>query len=650
MKKQLTLKNIGLAFAASMLLFIVVKAATGYDITVTQLNDSEFPRVQVAMNISGKVDFLPRNIEIEEGGKANNGPLILLPPHKAPSKINLHILVDTSARTSGQADLIRSNLEAMVQHLFELDMAEGVYLSTFNGSQNDLFSNSLQGVINNLNALTFSGEITQKINGFAKISEKVSASNPSGNQKVLLIVNGSDFEDNGIEGVLGSMYSTAISKVDGSDNLAFVLGHPLRKIHAVRADDEKAPLEDLSHRLKGGYLGGFGADLTSLVDLLKMQSENDYVMQYYSIQSPGSFVGSQATIRIDGSSTQNITYKNSPVPASVSFDHLPENELIVGEVPPIEVDVAHHGNMVNAVELKYKNEAGDLKAIPLTHKRSDDVEGANKYFVDIPTDALWKDPITYYISAETPYKSIAEHGFTLPVNSYNGIELTAQDSFDGSGKIIEIIWTWTVPADMKAKEYEVWLGDDYQETTDLKEASIPIGADGKECDRYQVVQIKVTMPDGTISKSKPVSHFADADDDGPMTEWNGLSLMDNCLEEKKTSITKIRANTFGFDPVAKLTLERAGLYLAKFVSEGVWDWQEITSEGIIKEKSFPMIHYIMRFINREEYLQYGIGGGPIKESLVYKLIGEANHTDNINEAYANALKELSKRITGALSL
>ena len=263
MKKLFKSKNIGLALMASLFLFIVVKASTSYTVSVTQFNDSEFPRVQVAMNISGNTESLySRDIEIEEGGKSNAGPQVFLPTHTRPSKVNLHILVDTSGRTSKQENLIRSNLKALFHYIYDSEINGAIHISTFDDSYSSA-STTLSEAMNNLNELTFTGEASQKIDGFRKIIDRVENAGSSGGQKVLLVVNGSDFEDNSID----SRRNNAIAAVETNEFLAFLWGHPVQKIHAVRASNQMAELVDFSHLIPGGYLGGFGADLTSMVDL-----------------------------------------------------------------------------------------------------------------------------------------------------------------------------------------------------------------------------------------------------------------------------------------------------------------------------------------------------------------------------------------------
>ncbi len=639
MNKLFKYQNIGLAFIISMLLFIVVKAAISYNVSITQFNDSEFPRVQVAMNISGNTDgLLSKHIQIAEAGKENTGPIVFLPPHNAPSKVDLHILIDTSGRTSKQGELIRANLKAVSQYIFESGMAATIYVSSFDGTQ-DFISNNLQEATNGLNSLTFSDEVTQKINGFDRISQEVSSSGNSNSQKVLLVVNGSDFEDDKTNGMTGTKMKQAISAVTNNDYLTFVLGYPLRKVHAVVANNKEAELSDFSHAVPGGYLGGFGTDLTSMVDLLKMQSENDFVLQYYSVHSTGNFVGSQAILRIDGSDAHNFTYITSPT-GEIAISHLPENELVLGEDVLIDVDLGNYGKMVNAVELNYENKDGIFETATLLHQRNDSTEEYLRYSVQVPAEVMNDENFAYFISVQTPYGSTgAGSGLvTVPVNAYDDGIILKATLVNNS----EVLWTWEGTTVAKGKSFEVWSGDTLLATTSEEHHTIQLTS----CNRYQVVQVVVVYANGTKSyPSRPYEYYAEAVADGPISEKNGVMLMIECIEEKEIdTYTKIVANTSGFNASADLTLERAGIYLAKIIAEDIWKKIE-NQEGY-----FELLYYIMIFIDRDEYMTHGVGDAVINESLVHKLITKVNNTEDINEIYDKALEELTNRLRSTLSM
>jgi len=637
MKKLSKSQNIGIALVVSVVLFMAVNAATPYSASEVQLNDSEFPRVQVALDITGDTNgLLAKHFEIVEVGRNNVGPLVVLPPNKASNNLDLRILIDTSGRTSKQADLIRTNLRGLVQYIFEAEMTASIYIKSFDGTQ-DMLSTDLQGAINNVNDLTFSGAATQKIDGFGMITAEAGASSNPNTQKVLLIVNGSDFEDDNTDDLMDPRMNKAIGAVY-NNCLAFVLGHPLKKIHAVRAGHESAEFIDFSHSVPGGYIGGFGADLTSMVDLLKMQSEQHFVLQYYSIQPTSSYAGSSALLRIDGFDVHTLVHKNLPA-TSLAVNHLPANELVLGENVDIDVDLGNYGKMINAVELNYENKSGIFETINLFHKRSASTEETLRYTGQVPNEVMNDENFSYYISVHTPYSSIgAGSGLvTVPVNAYDdGIILKATLVNNE-----EVLWTWEGPTVAKGRSFEVWSGDTLLTTTSKKNHTIPL----TNCNHYQIVQVKVIFADGTKSyPSRPYEYYAKTGIDGPITEKDGVQLMIECIEEKENDSYSSIANTNGFSANSNLNLERAGIYMARIIAKNIWEKIEDQADY------FELLYYIMIFIDREEYTAHGIEGTAINESLVHKLISRVNNTENINQAYDDALEELSNRLRSTLSL
>lgn len=634
MKKVFKYQNIGTALIVSLLLFIVVKASTTYSISVSEFNDSEFPRVQVSMNIVGDTDgLMSKHIEIVEAGEKNIGPRVFMPPHSLPTKVNLHILVDTSSRISSQAELIRANLKAMIQYIFESEISLSMDIYTMDDTQH-LYANDLQTAINKLNALNFSGEVVRQIDGFERIKTIANGTSSSGGQNILLIVNGSDFED----GVMGGKMNSATSAVKDGNCLAFVLGHPLKKMHAVGANIQVPEIRDFSHAVEGGYLGGFGADLTSMVDLLKMQSDNDFVLQYYSTHLTGNFVGSQATLKIDDTD-YTFTYTNSPSNL-VNPKHLPANELVLGEDVLIDVDLENDGKMINAVEINYKNKEGVFQIVTLFHQRSESTQEYLRYSGQIPAEVMNDENFSYYISVQTPYNSVgAGSGLaTVPINAYDD-GITLKPTLVNNS---EVLWTWEGPTVAKGKSFEVWSGDTLIATTSQKHYTIPL----TDCNRYQIIQVVVVFSDGTKSyPSRPYEYYAETGEDGVITEKDGVMLMIECIEEKEIdTYTKIVANTPGFDANANLNLERAGIYLSKIIAEDIWNKIE-DQTGY-----YELLYYIMIFIDRDEYQTHGVDNVVINESLIHKLITKVNNTDDINAAYDAALEELSNRLRSTLSM
>jgi len=622
MKRFFRHKSIGIALLFSILLIIGVKASDIFTVSVTTFNDSEFPRVQVAMQISGdKTDLMAKDIDIEEGGIINIGPKVLLPPHNKPSQIDLHIMVDTSGNTSDQEGLIKSNLKSLVQYIYDLEMNAGITIESFDGSQRKT-SNSLQAVFNDINILSFSGSEVTKIDGFAKIE---SVPSETSRQKVLLIVNGTAFEN----GLNNQRVRDAIKAVRLRGYPAFVLGHPLKAMHAVKADNIMAELVDLSHSIPGGYLGGFGADLTSMVDLLNMQSSKDYVLQYYRAKS-----GSQAILKIIDINVDNFTYSNAPS-SNINIEHIPDNELVAGEDMFIEVDLEYPGNMVNAVELKYTYQDDNIfESIPLIHKRSQSTEDALKYTVNIPVrepeDASAQNHFSYYFLVNTPYASKTIGGADIPINVYDN-EINLNYTLFPTSQ--EVSWYWDGATVNQGKSFEVWDGDTLIGITEDKHYEIPLD----ECNRYQNVHVVVILSNGERKISAPVEYYADEDDDEPITEEDGVRLMLQCINNKEIDNYTVIHAMQDFDSTKNLKLDRAGIYLARIIAEDIWKKNETIGY-------FEMLYYIMIYIDREEYIAYGIEKEDIKQSLVYKLISCVNNTADVNKTYDDAREELAKRL------
>ncbi len=643
MKNFIKTKNITLAIIVSILLFIAVKAADSYSISTISLNTDEFPRVQASLKITGDTEgMLSKDIEVVEGGKENIGPRILLPPHSPVNKIDLQLLIDQSSFKN--KELIRSKLKTLIQYLSDSEMLNNVQITSFDGAIN-YNSKQINDIIREINELQFEETSKKQIDGFTKINQEISKIDASNYQKVLLIVNSSNFLDSKTDGITGMKMTQVLKTLSEHSNaLVFVVGNPIRKIHAIRADNQAAELVDFAHRIPGGYLGGFGADLSSMLDLVKMQSDNAYILQYYSNLKASEFNGAQASLKIYENEAGILTYDNTP--GTVLMDHLPENEIVVGDTSPIELDLKYSGNMVDVIQFGYKNEADEFKSVPFVHLRKEATEEMHKYSLLIPDEALWDDNITYYISGETPYNTIEAHAYTIPVNTYNGIILTPQTIFNGE-KLNSVLWRWTVPSDMHVKEYQVWMGDKLIATTKDKFYEIPVGEN--ECDRYQVVQVKVEMPDHSLSSSKPYEYFADPNNDSLITERDSVLLMIGCIQEKEIdTYTKIAGNTPGFSAQSNLTLERAGIYLSKIIAEDIW--RKIEGFNGDSHGIYSLLHYVMIFINRNEYIEYSSGEIPVKESIVYKLITKVNHVDDINKHYDDALNEIGNRLRGMLSM
>ena len=191
--KIINLKNIGFAILLSVLLAIIVKASSPYTVSVKKINDAEFPRVQVAMEVSGDTSGMTaKHFEVLEQGKMNDGPRVLLPPKNAGNRIDLYILLDDSANAVTESELIKQNLSALINYCFDLKIDLRIILSTF--EKGVVYQGvDRQAILSNINTLTFSESSTSKVDGFGKIMETASLIERSGAEKVLLLINASDF-------------------------------------------------------------------------------------------------------------------------------------------------------------------------------------------------------------------------------------------------------------------------------------------------------------------------------------------------------------------------------------------------------------------------------------------------------------------------
>ncbi len=630
-----------LTFLFSAFVILIAKAATPYTVSVIQWNESEFPRIQARLKIEGDTEgLLPKNLVIQENEKINIGPMAFLPPHDPPSQIDLNILLDTSSKTAPYQRLILNNLKGLIGYFNEKKIDLQIKVTSFDGKVN-FQTNDMKEMVTQLNQITFSEIDASKIDGFAKLTQVSKMEGRPKAQKIMLILNGSAFEDTKNDGVTGIKMREAISSTRQNNDLIFVLGHPLQQIHRVRADAPTAELSDFAHNVPGGYLGGFGTDLTSWVDLLFMQSPENFVLQYYTNQPPSGITGSQAKLFIDGGLVQEFTYQAEPATELV-LHHIPENELAVGDSIPLTVEIENKGKAINAVELNYKNKEGNFIPLPLMHERHSPKTDSLNYNLNLPETVFSDEYFTYYLSVHTPYTSSGSEtgAVTLPVNIYDdGILLEAKLSGDKKA----VLWSWTGPTVEKGKTFEIWAGDVLLTTADQRNYTIPL----EECNRYQILQVQVIFPDGTKSHpSRPFEFFAEGSGSSvPFQEKQALELFLRCLTQKRIdTYSQFAATTPDFIPTQPLNLEKAALYFTKLTHTNLWEKLKIGSGY------YELMLYIMKFLNKEQYLKYGIEGSPVENILIYKLITKANFTTNLENTFNRGFSELSTRVRGNISL
>lgn len=623
----------------SVFVILMAKAATPYQVSVESIDESEFPRLIASLKIEGDTNgLLPKNFKVEEGGHFNNGPFVFVPPHNPPKKIDLTVLVDTSVQTAAYQELIKTNLEGLVQDFFDHQVTLNLHLLTLDSSQ-EILSTIQEDAFQMIDRLTFS-ENDSATNVFDRITEVASSMVHSpDSQSVMLIVNGTYSPDSKPDGVTGQKMKQAIAAVSQYSDLTFVMGAPLQQIHGVRPEGSISEFSDFSHRIRGGYLGGLGTNLSQLGELLIKQSADHFLFQYYTDYPPTMVHGAQVKWYIDGGQVADLTYQAEPA-TELFIHHLPENELALGDQTLLSVDLENKGKAIDAVELIYKNAQGDFSSTGFIPKRSESKDKRLNYLRKLTDDLLTKDYFTYYIKVHTPYTTTGNetNAVTIPVNRYDdGIILSASLSQDK--KSVE--WSWSGPTVDKGKAFEVWVGDQLLTTTTDRAYSIALN----DCNRYQILQVKVIFVDETKSNpSRPTEFFADDQKNSSITERDGLTLMLGCLKEKRfETYSEFLASTSSFSPNQSMTLEKAGLYFSKLTHENLWENVEI-GHGY-----FELIYYITKFLNKEQYIHHAVEHQPLQKSIIYKWITLANFTNDLKAKFDAGLSELSSRIRGNLT-
>lgn len=628
-----------LLFSITLLIF-VTKAATPYSVSVFKWNDSEFPRVQASLKILGNSEgLMGKHLMIRENNKVNTSPVIFMPPHQLPEKIDLTVLLDTSRNTFAYKNLIRSNLKALLTYLYDKKIDVQLQLNYLN--ENDTFSSSKkEDILEFIDTINFSETVTPTVDGFGQLSHIAEIPAREGSQKIVLLINGTTFNDQKLDGVTGSRMKEAIKALAENKILTFFMGSPLGQFFSVPSNDAKIEIADFTHHIAGGYLGGFGFDLSSLGDLILMQGEDRFVLQYYSQYSQEVFPGAEAEFWIEGYQVKDFNYTTDLL-STLEIVHIPENQMTLGQTIPMEVSLKNYSKAINAIEMIYKNKDGIFHSLPLIHQRNSSNSQGLIYRGEFFPEDISEDHFSYYISVHTPYSSTGKSTslMTLPVNIYDdGIILIPKLLNEK-----EVLWSWSGPTVEKGSKFELWSGDELLITTDKKQHLIPLN----ECNRYQIMQVKVIFPDGTKSfSSKPHEYYTDSNkSDSVINEKKAAELMIKCIQKKNMDhYLKLAKAVPGFNANLPLSLEKATLYFSKIITQKLPEKIETVSGY------YALLHYLMNFLNKDQYFVYGLKNEPIKTSLIYKLVTKANQTLEVDEKYETALDELTSRLRGNLSL
>ncbi len=640
MKILKEIKQITLAILFSIIVILTAKAAAPYEVTEAWIDESEFPRIQGTLSIEGEnKNLLPKHLSIRENDQININPIVLMPPHPKPQKIDLHVLIDLESDDQNWGKIIQANLKSLLIYLNKKNLDTKLVLSTFQ-NEGENSSGILSENIEHIDSLEFKNQSEGKIDGFSKVETFAKHEKREGSQKVFLIFNGSAFEDSRPDGVTGQKMQAAIKAVNTQSDLSFVMGHPFQKIHQPRVDDPSILIADFAHSIRGGYLGGFATDLSSLGDLLLKQSEDHFVFQYYTRQHPGEFSKTPVTLAIDNQPVYQFSYQK-PINSQLEIEHLPENEFNNDNLEDFSLSIKNHQKAINVSLLNYLNQDGIFESIPLLHQRADSTDDLLKFATNLKDSLLEQNSFSYYISAHTPYSTNQpETGLiTLPVHIYDdGIILDAQLKDEQTVK-----WTWSGPTVKKGISFELWSGDKLLTTTTEKNYDVTLN----DCNRYQIMQVVVIFEDQSKShRSRPHEFYVDKNEsETSITETEAAQLMLKCLEEKDIQNESMLKSLFpNFSAQSPVKLEKAAQYLTYIITPSL-------GQNLQKESDyFQALYYIMNFLDKEEFIHHGLEKIPLNKELIYKLITKKNYVENFETTFQEAVKELSKRIRGNLTL
>jgi len=482
------IKRITLTIIFSILVILTAKAAEPYKVSEVEIDESEFPRIQGTLSIEGdNKNLRPKNLSIIENNDLNENPMALLPPHQKPEKIDLHVLIDTSIKTNNWKEMIQSNLKGLINYLEKENMDVELIISSFRNEES-IKTKSLNQSLEAIDSIEFESESKKPTDGFSRITDFSEIEKRQGSQKVILIFNGSNHEDDRPDGVTGKKMQAAIKAVNTQADLTFIMGHPFQKIHQPRTEKPSVVLADFSHSIKGGYLGGIASDLSSLGDLLIKQSDDHFVFQYYSEKRPHEFLNTPVKLSIDRQAAYQFNYK-TPISNKLEINHIPDNEINIDNLNDFTIQVKNHQKAVNVSLINYLNEEGLFDGLPMTHQRAESTKEQLKFSTDLKEELLKKDMLSYYISIHTSYSSEDfETGLiSLPIRIYDdGILLEAKKMGEES-----VEWTWSGPTVEKGVNFELWSGDDLITTTSEKSFINSLN----KCNRYQIFQVVVIFED-----------------------------------------------------------------------------------------------------------------------------------------------------------
>lgn len=639
---KLSLKNIGLVIIFTLITIVVVKAGTDFNVSVKDIDTSAFPQVRLSITISGNNDKLyARHFSVNESGERNMGATLLLPPSSEKSAIDLKILLDKSGNTKQYESIIKGNLKNLIHYLEDQSLSVNITLHSFgdDSSQDVNLSNVTDAMIDDL---TFGSNKIDSAYGFAKISELASSSSSGSPEKIVLIINGTQFYND----EYNQNFKNAVKSLYDNGYTAFVIGYPLQQLYPLKPNNIAMEDHSIFTDSYGGYLGAFGTDLTVIHDLFQKSYEGNYVFQYYSNQSPSN--ASYAQIYIDDNQIDNINYPGISS-ASPSSTVNTEDEVILGDDLPISIEISQHGKLVNVVEMGFLNGEGGVQTQILKHNRAESTDDKLVYSglikeVSIKTeDGVDGDYtgqfVKFWTTIHTPYDTVSTEGSPtdIPIFAYDdGINLHYQLHPDN-----KIKWYWDGPSVDEGKVFQLWGGGELLGETNEKHLIVSYD----KCSSYQVVKLRVSKVTNPTEEdwglySKPGEVFLG--EEGSINEKEGIEIMIECLDNDKreaTSISSFVQDEPEYNASSNLDLDRMLYYFTGVISS------EYKYETEKKTGRFGLLYYVMNFINKEQYDEYD-SLSAVSRLMLFKVITNINQVSDLDKRFEIGLYELYIRIHG----
>ncbi|MBN1259019.1 VWA domain-containing protein [Candidatus Peregrinibacteria bacterium] len=639
-----------------MIAIIAAQANAPYNVSVTDVDVSEFPRVRLSVSVNdenGTVTSLrAENFGIMESGKRNTGSLVVLPPAQPNTKIDLFVLLDRTGNTRNFASVIRANLKALVRYLHARGADVNIMFSAFeNGSSvyetPETYLDETTA-FSGIDGAEFSNEKPSRVYGFSKMDDFASQGGRAGAEKVALVINGSQFYDQDRGEATTYNVSETVNALAQKGFIVFTAGLPTRQITrmGVRPSQQGIMAQDfasLSESLPGGYVGSFAADLTQVGELLMDRSSNHYLIQYFSETIPSQASGSSPQLVIDNSMIEGFSYPASSVSTPV-LHYSPEAAAAAGMPFPITVEVENNNQMVNAVDVVYWPESMGDKHLTLIHERQADTATLKKYTGLIPAQDISGDRFAFQVRVLTPYYTLgtgSSEGYSVPVEIYeNGIVLKG---IVNPGANPKIIWQWSGETVDMGSRYELYSGQTLLTSTTEKTFEVPVS----DCNKFQQVQLKVLLKPGVNHPragnwsllSAPAHAYLGPE--GNITEKEGLETFFSCVQTSISMSNFVQGKT-EYSPNEPLHLQKWLKYITEIA------YPELAQ--VLLSEHYGYLYFLMQFISSEQYETYTTSQQKIPAEIVYRVIANANQSENLSTTLEKGMEELVRRLRGQVTI